>query len=61
MTRIETESGYVGKEESTCYVGSSITDVEVIRVTAVNVIARGRRYGRQWLLKGLREEFREAP
>lgn len=57
---IETESGYVGEADSSCYVGSSMTDVEVIRVTSVNVIARGRRYGRQWLLKGLCEEFRDS-
>ena len=59
-TLMETESGYVGEVDSSCYVGNSMTDVEVIRVTAVNVIARGRRYGRQWLLKGLREEFRNS-
>lgn len=60
MARMETESGYVGAAEDSCYVGSSMTDVEVIRVTAVNVIASGRRYGRRWLLKGLREELRES-
>ncbi|MDE6650066.1 MAG: serine/threonine protein kinase [Muribaculaceae bacterium] len=60
MTRIETESGYVGESESSCYVGNTMTDVEVIRISAVNVIARGRRYGRQWLLKGLREELRDS-
>ena len=60
MTLMETESGYVGEAESSCYVGNSMTDVEVIRVTAINVIARGRRYGRQWLLKGLREELRDS-
>ncbi|MDE7419281.1 MAG: protein kinase [Muribaculaceae bacterium] len=60
MTRIETESGYVEEAESSCYVGNTMIDVEVIRIRAVNVIARGRRYGRQWLLKGLREEFRDS-
>lgn len=57
---IEAESGYVGETDSSCYVGSSMTDVEVIRITPVNIIARGRRYGRQWLLKGLREELRDS-
>ena len=60
MAPIETESGYIGETEGSCYVGNSMTDVEVIRVTAINVIARGRRYGRQWLLKGLREELRDS-
>lgn len=59
MNLEESESGYVG-ELKPGYVGNSIIDVEVIRVTAVNVIARGRRYGRQWLLKGLRDELRDS-
>lgn len=54
----EIESGYVSSAETGCYIGSTIGDVEVIRITKTNVIARGRRYGRQWLLKGLREELR---
>ncbi len=55
----ESESGYLG-ELRPGYVGNSMIGVEIIRVTAVNVIARGQRYGRQWLLKGLREELRDS-
>lgn len=56
----EQESGYMGNVETDCYVGSAIHDVEVIRETKTNVIARGRRYGRQWFLKGLRKELRDS-
>ncbi|MDE5839593.1 MAG: serine/threonine protein kinase, partial [Muribaculaceae bacterium] len=54
---IEVESGYIGETESSCYVRSAMSDVEIIRVSSSNIIARGRRYGRYWLLKGLREEL----
>ncbi|MDE7397553.1 MAG: serine/threonine protein kinase, partial [Muribaculum sp.] len=56
----EPESGYIGSIESDCYVGSTFRDVEVLRTTKINIIARGRRYGRMWLLKGLREEYRDS-
>lgn len=52
------ESGFVSLPEAACCLGSAIRDVEVFRVTNTNVIARGRRYGRQWLLKGLRDDLR---
>ncbi len=52
------ESGYIEKAEAECYVGSEMRDVEVIKETSTYIIATGRRYGRKWLLKGLREEFR---
>lgn len=52
------ESGFVSLPEADCCLGSEIRDVEVLRVTKTNVIARGRRYGRQWLLKGLRDDLR---
>lgn len=35
-------------------------DVELLRVTSTYVLARGYRYGRQWFIKGLREEFRRS-
>lgn len=54
----EPESGYVGEMDAGEYVGSRMMDVEAFRVSGSNVLARGRRYGRQWLLKGLREELR---
>lgn len=47
------------KIEST---GSSVMEhVEVIHVSSVNFIARGRRQGRWWLLKGLIEQRRNSP
>ena len=56
----ERESGYLGPDEVECYVGSEMHDVEVLRITGSNVIARGRRYGRVWFIKGLREELRRS-
>lgn len=56
----ETESGYLESGESESYVGSTMRDVEILHVSTTNVLARGRRYGRMWFLKGLREEFRES-
>lgn len=56
----ESESGYVDPPAADCYAGTVMCDVEVIGRTKINVIARGRRYGRQWLLKGLREELRDS-
>jgi Kae1-associated kinase Bud32 len=32
------------------------TDVETISTSAVNIVAKAKRYGRWWLLKGLRQE-----
>lgn len=51
------ESGYVSREEGECYVGAEMRDVEEIRLTSDNVLARGRRYGRQWFIKSLRKEL----
>lgn len=56
----DTESGYLESGESESYVGSTMSDVEILHVSTTNVLARGRRYGRMWFLKGLREEFRES-
>lgn len=60
MNQLETESGYIALSATDCHTGSSITNPEVIRVTKTNNLARGRRYGRQWFLKGLREELRDS-
>lgn len=60
MNQIEPESGFVGSAESDCYIDTVMTDVEIIRVSSKNVLARGRRYGRQWLLKGLRPELQDS-
>lgn len=56
----EPESGYIGHKESTCYMGSVMRDVEVLRDTSTYIIARGHRYGRQWFIKGLRPEMRDS-
>ena len=56
----EPESGYIEASEADFYAGSTMWDVEVLRVTDTSVIARGRRYGRQWFLKGLRPEFGDS-
>ena len=32
------------------------TDVEILSTSEVNVVAKAKRYGRWWLLKGLRQE-----
>lgn len=56
----EAESGFVGEVDVAGAFGGDITDVEVLRVSQVNVVARGRRHGRQWLLKGLSPELRDT-
>lgn len=56
----KSESGYVIDPDADCYVGSVISDIEIICVTGTNVIASGRRYGRRWFLKGLREDLRDS-
>lgn len=55
---IETESGFIGEIDVTDTLANRITDVEILSVSQVNIVARGRRYGRMWLLKGLSPEFR---
>ncbi|MDE6581628.1 MAG: serine/threonine protein kinase [Duncaniella sp.] len=56
----ESESGYIVSPGIDCYIGSRIKDVEIISITGNNIIASGRRYGRKWFLKGLREELRNS-
>lgn len=56
----QSESGFIGTPETDGNIGSQMRDIEVIRVSKTNVIARGRRYGRQWFLKGLREGLRDS-
>lgn len=57
MNQLEPESGFVCNMESDCYIDTAMTDVEIVKASGFNILARGRRYGRQWLLKGLRSEF----
>lgn len=56
----ESESGYIGEEAGGFGIGAEMTDVEIISISGINVIARGRRFGRFWLLKGLIPEMRES-
>lgn len=37
----------------------TFTDVEVLRTSDINVMAKAKRHGRWWLLKGLRQELRQ--
>lgn len=55
-----TESGFVNDADSEFDVMTGMNDVEILHISKVNVIARGRRYGRIWLLKGLRPELRDS-
>lgn len=56
----EIESGFLNDPASEFGVQTGMSDVETLRVTKINIIARGRRYGRLWLLKGLRKELRDS-
>jgi len=38
-------------------ISQTFTDVEIIATSEVNVVAKAKRYGRWWLLKGLRKEL----
>lgn len=54
------ESGYVASIDTEFGPASEMRDVEILHISGTNVMARGRRYGRQWFLKGLREELRDS-
>ena len=40
-------------------ISHKFTDIEVLNVSEINVVARGKRYGRWWTLKGLTEKARK--
>ena len=48
-------SGYVA--DSFEGISQTFTDVEILSTSEVNVVAKAKRYGRWWLLKGLRKEI----
>lgn len=50
-------SGYISETFES--VSSTFTDIEILTSSASNVVARAKRYGRWWLLKGLAENVRE--
>ncbi len=54
------ESGFVNAADDDFEVMTGMTDVEILHFSKVNIIARGKRYGRRWLLKGLRPELRDS-
>lgn len=54
------ESGFVGSPDNDFDMSAEIMDVEILHISKINVIARGRRYGRWWLLKGLIEQRRDS-
>lgn len=47
-------SGYV--TETFEGLSQTFTDVEILHTSEVNIVAKGKRYGRWWLLKGLRQD-----
>ena len=47
-------SGYI--TDSFEGISSQFTDVEILSTSEVNIVARAKRFGRWWLLKGLRKE-----
>ncbi len=59
--KFDSESGFVGNPEEEFVIKTGFTDVEILRISDINIIARGRRYGRYWLLKGLIAEKRSSP
>lgn len=54
------ESGFLTDSDREFNITTDIRDVEILRVSNINVIARGCRFGRIWLLKGLRPEMRDS-
>jgi serine/threonine protein kinase len=48
-------SGYVA--DSFEGISQTFTDVEILSTSEVNVVAKAKRYGRWWLLKGLQKEI----
>ena len=48
-------SGYV--VDSFEGISQTFTDVEILNTSEVNVVAKAKRYGRWWLLKGLKKEI----
>ncbi len=47
-------SGYLG--DAFEGISQTFTDIEILSTSEVNVVAKAKRYGRWWLLKGLRKE-----
>ncbi|MDE6271413.1 MAG: serine/threonine protein kinase [Muribaculaceae bacterium] len=54
------ESGIVEEVPMSAAVGSSMTDIEILRVSRYNLMARGSRYGRHWFIKSLSPDLRDS-
>ena len=47
-------SGYI--QDTFEGISHTFTDVEILHTSDANIVAKAKRYGRWWLLKGLRQE-----
>ncbi|MDE5875151.1 MAG: protein kinase, partial [Muribaculaceae bacterium] len=55
------ESGFITPPDKGIITDAGMTDIEVLSASRINLMARGRRYGRLWLLKGLIPDLRDSP
>ncbi len=53
------QSGFISPEAHV--LSAQFIELEIIHSGAFNIIARAKRYGRWWVLKGLKEELRSTP
>lgn len=51
------ESGFLRDEDIICGISRNLSDVTIIRESGINVLAQASRYGRLWMLKGLKKEY----
>ena len=51
------ESGFLKDEDLIGKVSSVFADVLIIKESGINILAQASRYGRRWLLKGLKKEY----
>ena len=56
----EPESGFLTNPDIEFDIPTEMRDVETLRFSKINVIAKGCRFGRIWLLKGLRKELQNS-
>lgn len=54
------ESGFLTYGDLVSGFSTAFTEIEILDTGKVNIFARGKRYGRYWMLKGLREELRSS-
>ena len=56
----EPESGFLTNPDIEFDIPTEMRDVETLRISKINAIAKGCRFGRIWLLKGLRKELQNS-